>query len=120
MDLFKKLDAVDKNTVRHVRQPLAELLRPGSYQGTDWSFRSGENALDATVPTPSDRGRELGELYSQFEQKVGRAPTYNERLDLQQDTTPFLAELAAGNALRLNPDNWAGEDGPKCVDAGFD
>ena len=98
--LAHNVDFLDRNTVRHVRQPLIEELRPSSYKTPSGQF----NPLVNWIPGMQNQREEtLENLYAMFEQKRGRAPSRMERLSMQQETTPWWAELLAEAPLAITP-----------------
>ena len=111
------IDFLDRNTFRHVRQPWIEAVRPSSFKdpgggvGLD-SIQRGlagaakllpQTGIVPSRPGVSERDATLQKLYQMFEASRGRPPSYMERLSMQQETTPWWAELLAEAPLAITP-----------------
>ena len=115
--LAHNVDFLDRNTFRHLRQPLIEAARPSSFKdpggGVDpTSLQRGlagiakflpQTAMVAPPPGMSERDATLQQFYQMFEGARGRPPSYMERLNIQQETTPWWAELLAEVPLAITP-----------------
>ena len=102
------LEQLDRSTFRHVRQPIAETFRPSSAKTPEGEYiphyqRFAELIPGAEVGPYSERDAFLDEQYALFEQQQGRPPSYMEKLDIQQQETPWYLELAAEGPLALSP-----------------
>ena len=114
--MAQNLDFVDRHTFRHARQPLIEAVRPSSFKdpGGDVDLTSilrGVGGITKFLPGGqtqpsggmSERDATLQQFYQMFESERGRPPSYMERLNIQQETTPWWAELLAEAPLAVTP-----------------